>query len=482
MILDRVIELAHWQFALSSSLQDLFLPLTLGLSLIVAIMESAYLITHHEIYKEMACFWGKFLGINFAIDLLIKLALACQFGINWSYYTYYMSDISSTLIMIESLIALLNASLISLFYFTWNTLSKKQHLLITWLMTLSAMFSVVGLLIVDNGLQNLTSSQFNYQTMRMEIAQFPDLIFNPEVGMKCLQTLTTSYILTITLVLSISAYYLLKQRHLEFAQRSFTFAAGFGLVVTLAVITLAGVEHYSDNKRLKTNKHLFSLLNTALIDKSVIARSEMLETNRQKIRKGIKAHVLLDKLRDSHHQPQLLVEFEHYKKYLGYGLLLKRYLENIEEADDEQIEAATHFSMTSKTPVLWSFNIMLGFYFISLTVFIIIAISYLTNQQHKSWLLKLSLYSFPLPWLAFGMDRFIIQLVQQPWAVTEVLPIFLSPSSLSETHLGLSLIAYIITFSVFISAEIFLMLKLIKQGIMSLDVNYHTVKINWEKN
>ncbi len=451
MISESIINLTHWQFILPSLHHFLFIPLIVGLSLVLAIMESVYIITGRKDYKAITLFWGKLFGINFAIFLLIKLIIAVQFGMNWSYLSYYIGDILGSSFVIEtSIIIFLQASLVGLFIFGWDKLNKGTHLFVTWLMMLSSLMLQGWLLVIKSWMNNPLGADFNYQTMRMELINFTDLIFNSIVYAELIQRLSLSYLLTAVFILAISAYYLLKECKQEIAKASFIFSANFGLIATLLIFMIVS---FSD-----------ILPNTSFSVPSLIDSSKTLATNRQRIRNGIKAHTLLDKLRDRQHKEGVLEEFNRYQKDLGYGLLLKQSLENIIEASDEQIELAAQFSLPVKFPSFWSSGIMLTSGIIALIIFINALVASLIFKYRQSWLLKISLYSFPLLWIAYLINALSHELAYQPWAVKDVFPIFLSPSSLSESNLWLSLVGYLITYIIFISAEIILMLKFINQS------------------
>ena len=465
MISESVIHLSHWQFTLTSLYQFLFIPLIVGLSLVLAIMESIYIMTGRKDYKAMTIFWGKLFGINFVIFLLMKLIIAAQFAMNWSYLSYYVGDILGASFTIETLIIIfLQVSLVGLFIFGWNKFNKGQHLVITWLMAISSIFMLGWLLITNHWMKNPIGIAFNYQTMRMELTDIEEIIFNPTIYAELIQVITLSCLLTAIFILAVSAYYLLKECRQDLAKPSFIFSANFGLIATLLIVIIVNFSQV--------------LPNTSFSSPSLIDSAKILETNRQRIHNGIKAHNLLDKLRDTQHEAGVLEEFNLYKKDLAYGLLLKQSLENITEATEEQIELAAQFSLPVSPPSFWSPKIRLISWFISLIIFINALIASLIFKYRPSWSLKISLYSLPLLWIAYLINVVIHELAYQPWAVKEVIPIFLSPSSLSEPDLWLSLVSYLITYILFISAEIILMLKFINQSSKPTNNQHHSFEMN----
>ncbi|MEE9339307.1 MAG: cytochrome ubiquinol oxidase subunit I [Methylococcaceae bacterium] len=505
MVSEAVVELSRWQFAITSLYHFLFVPLTIGLSVLLAIMESTYVMTGREIYKDMTQFWGKLFGINFALGVTTGLTMEFQFGMNWSYFSHYVGDVFGAPLAIEGLMAFfMESTFVGLFFFGWDKLSKGGHLIVTWLVALGSNLSALWILVANGWMQNPVGSEFNYETMRMEVTNFGAIIFNPAAQVKFVHTVAAGYTTASAFVLGISAYYMLKGRDAAFAQRSYTIAAGFGLAAVLSVIVLGDESGYTDGEvqkaklaaieaewhtepppasftvvgipdqeQMKTHNAIkipwvLGLIGTRSFDTPIIGLSEILDTNRLRIQNGIKAYGLLQKLRDDKKNELLITEFEAVKKDLGYGLLLKRYTESVVDATDEQIEKAVKYSIPRVAPLFWTFRIMVACGFISLIVFVIAVIASSIRKCRKEWILNLSLYSMPLPWIACETGWFVAEFGRQPWTIAEVLPTFLSASSLTEWDIILSLAGYIILYTVFLIIEIFLMMKFIKLGPSSL--------------
>ena len=505
MITDAVVELSRWQFAVTALYHFLFVPLTIGLSVLLAIMESTYVLTGREIYKDMTLFWGKLFGINFALGVTTGLTMEFQFGMNWSYFSHYVGDVFGAPLAIEGLMAFfMESTFVGLFFFGWDKLTKGQHLTITWLVALGSNLSALWILVANGWMQNPVGAEFNYETMRMEVTSFGELIFNPAAQVKFVHTAAAGYTTASAFVLGISAYYMLKGRDAAFAQRSYTIAAGFGLASVLAVIVLGDESGYTDGEVQKAKlaaieaewhteeapadftligipdqeamethyaikiPWVLGLIGTRSIDTPIIGLSEILENNRVHVRNGIKAYGLLQQLREGSRDEALIADFEAVKKDLGYGLLLKRYTENVVDATDEQIELAVKNSIPQVAPLFWTFRVMVFCGFIMLIVFVIAVIASSIRKCRKDWILKLSLYTMILPWIACETGWFVAEFGRQPWTIAEVLPTFLSASSLSEGDIILSLSAYILFYTVFLFIEMFLMMKYIKQGPSSL--------------
>lgn len=201
---DTLIELSRWQFALTAMFHFIFVPLTLGLSFLLAIMESVYVMTGKEIYKQMTQFWGKLFGINFAIGVATGLTMEFQFGMNWSYYSHYVGDIFGAPLAIEGLMAFfLESTFVGLFFFGWDKMSKVKHLMATWLVAIGSNFSALWILIANGWMQYPVGAEFNFEAMRMEMTSFAEVIFNPVAQVKFVHTVSAGYVTGAMFVLAI---------------------------------------------------------------------------------------------------------------------------------------------------------------------------------------------------------------------------------------------------------------------------------------
>src|SRR5258708_2243801 len=235
MIDATVVELSRLQFALTALYHFLFVPLTLGLSLLLAIMESVYVMTGRPIWREMTRFWGVLFGINFAMGVATGITMEFQFGTNWAYYSQYVGDIFGAPLAIEGLMAFfLEASFVGLFFFGWDRMSRLAHLAVTWLVAIGSNLSALWILIANGWMQNPIGAEFNPATMRMELTSFYDLVFNPVAQAKFVHTISAGYVCGSVFVLAVSALYLLRGRHVALARRSLAVAASFGLASALS--------------------------------------------------------------------------------------------------------------------------------------------------------------------------------------------------------------------------------------------------------
>ncbi|MGE8356989.1 MAG: cytochrome ubiquinol oxidase subunit I, partial [Microvirgula sp.] len=209
----EVVELSRLQFALTALFHFLFVPLTLGLSWILVICESVYVMTGQQVYKDMTRFWGKLFGINFAMGVTTGITLEFQFGTNWAYYSHYVGDIFGVPLAVEGMMAFfLESTFVGLFFFGWDRLSKNKHLLVTFLVAFGSNLSALWILIANAWMQNPVGAEFNYHTMRMELVSLGEVFFNPVAQAKFVHTVAAGYVAAAMFVLGVSSLYLLKAR------------------------------------------------------------------------------------------------------------------------------------------------------------------------------------------------------------------------------------------------------------------------------
>ncbi|WP_025822011.1 cytochrome ubiquinol oxidase subunit I [Shewanella marina] len=515
MIVDQVVELSRFQFALTAMYHFLFVPLTLGLTFLLAIMESLYVMTKREIYKDMTKFWGKLFAINFALGVTTGLAMEFQFGTNWAYYSHYVGDIFGAPLAIEALMAFfLESTMVGLFFFGWDRLSKHQHLAVTWLVAIGTNLSALWILVANGWMQNPVGSVFDYQTMRMEMVSFMDVVLNPVAQVKFVHTIASGYVAGAMFVMSISAFYLLKKRDIAFARRSFAIAASFGLASILLVMVMGDESGYEvgkvqpvklaameaewntepapaamtvfgfPNDQTMTTEaavkvpYVMGLIATRSTDTPVMGIHQLIERNAVRIRNGMKAYGYLTQLRAGDKSPEVQAAFDKTKVDLGYGLLLKAYTNKVVDATDAQVAAAARMTIPNVAPLFFSFRVMVG---IGMLLMLIFAYSFWQSARDKlqtqPWFLRLVLFSLPLPLIAIECGWFVAEYGRQPWTITDVLPTIMSASTLSVADLWTSIIAISAFYTVFLIIEVFLMVKFAKQGPSSL----HTGRYHFEQ-
>ena len=253
MISEQLVDLSRLQFAATAMYHFLFVPLTLGMVWLLVIMESVYVMTGKVVWKDMTRFWGKLFGINFALGVTTGITLEFQFGTNWAYYSHYVGDIFGAPLAIEGLMAFfLESTFIGLFFFGWDRLSRTQHLMVTTLMAVGTNLSALWILIANGWMQNPVGAEFSFETMRMEMVDFWAVVFNPDAQVKFVHTVSAGSLTGAMFVLSVSSWYLLKGRDVEFAKRSFRVASAFGLASALSVIVLGDESGYTVGEAQQT--------------------------------------------------------------------------------------------------------------------------------------------------------------------------------------------------------------------------------------
>lgn len=506
MISEQLVDLSRLQFAATAMYHFLFVPLTIGMVWLLVIMESVYVMTGNVVWKDMTRFWGKLFGINFALGVTTGITLEFQFGTNWAYYSHYVGDIFGAPLAIEGLMAFfLESTMIGLFFFGWDRLSKTQHLMVTILMSIGTNLSALWILIANGWMQNPVGSEFSYLTMRMEMVDFWAVVFNPDAQAKFVHTVSAGYVTGAMFVLSISSWYLLRGRDIEFAKRSFRVAAAFGLASVLSVIVLGDESGYtvgeaqqtkmaaleamwetkpapagltlvaSINEAAQKNNWdieipwVMGLIGTRSVSKQIPGIREIKAKNRERIVRGIVAVTALEALRKNRDDPAARQVFEQRKADLGFGLLLKKYVADVRQATPEMIERAVNDTVPRVTPMFWAFRVMVGLGFAMLLLFGLAFWSTLKSAgMHKPWLLKWALWMLPAPWISCELGWFVAEYGRQPWTIYGVLPTHLSVSTLSVNSLYGSLAGFIGFYTVLLIVEMFLMVKFARQGPGSL--------------
>ena len=502
MIDADVVTLSRLQFALTALYHFLFVPLTLGLSWLLAIMEAVYVMTGREVWKRMTQFWGVLFGINFAMGVATGVTMEFQFGTNWAYYSHYVGDVFGTPLAIEGLMAFfLEATFIGLFFFGWDRLRRVQHLAVTWLLALGTNLSALWILIANGWMQYPAGAAFNPDTMRMEVTSFTAVLFNPVAQAKFVHTVSAGYVLGSMFVLSISAWYLLRGRNVDFARRSMTVAASFGLASALSVVVLGDESGYtvSENQKMKlaaieamwetepapaaftvfgfpdveqrTTHYaihipwVMGLIGTRSIDGVLPGIRELVDDAQLRIGNGLKASAAMQRLRTNRDDAAARAQFDANKQDLGYALLLRRTLEDPLTATPDDIARAAASTIPNVPVLFWSFRIMvgLGMYFIALFGYSF----WLASKRRldaKRWYLKLALYSLPLPWLAIELGWIVAEYGRQPWAISGVLPTALGVSSVSAGQVLFSLCGFVVFYTALAVVDAVLMLRYARSG------------------
>jgi cytochrome bd ubiquinol oxidase subunit I len=480
-----VVDLSRLQFALTALYHFLFVPLTLGLSFMLVIMESIYVMTRRPIWRTITRFWGVLFGINFVLGVATGITMEFQFGMNWSYYSHYVGDIFGAPLAIEGLMAFfLEATFVGLMFFGWDKLKPHAHLFVTFMVALGTNLSALWILIANGWMQNPVGAAFNPDTMRMEVTDFMAVLFNPVAQAKFVHTVSAGYVCASVFVLGVSAFYLLRGKHVGFAKRSMTVASAFGLAASLSVVVLGDQSGYAltDNQKMKLaaleamwhtepapagltligipsmkdrETHygvhvpwVMGLIATRTIDKPVEGIFELVATAEDRIESGVIAFDALEKI----------------KADPGYALLLKRHVADPRQASPELIQQTAWDTVPNVPALFWSFRIMAGVGMFMIALFGTAFVLCTLRKHHTKWFLRVAVLAIPLPWIAIEFGWILAEFGRQPWAVDGVLPTFLGASSLTVPQLWATIIGFTLLYGSLAVVEVRLILHTIKKG------------------
>jgi len=504
-----LIDWSRAQFALTAMYHWLFVPLTLGLGVIQAIMETIYYKTGKEYWKTTAQFWMKLFGINFAIGVATGLILEFEFGTNWSNYSWFVGDIFGAPLAIEGIVAFfLEATFIAVMFFGWNKVSKGFHLAATWLTIVGATLSALWILIANAWMQYPAGMEFNPDTVRNEMVDFWAVALSPVAINKFIHSVLSSWIVGGMFVVGISSWYLLKKRETKFALSSIKVGAVFGLVASLLTlwtgdgsayqvaqkqpmklaameglynggngVGLVGVgvlnpakETYDDGVEPVILKiefpKLLSFLAERDLDAYVPGIADIIDggyqmkdgttalSTREKMEKGqtaIKAladYRTAKKNNDEAAAKQYRAVLDENFPYFGYG-----YIKN-------PTDVIPNVAIT-----FYSFRLMviLGGFFILLFI-IATWLSYKDKFEDKRWLHWVCLLSVPLAYIAGQAGWMVAEFGRQPWAIQDILPVTAAISKLQVSSVQITFFVFLALFTVFLIAEIGIMVKAIKKG------------------
>ncbi len=499
-----LIDWSRAQFALTALYHWIFVPLTLGLTFIVAIMETIYVKTGNEWWKKTTKFWMGLLAINFAIGLATGIIMEFEFGTNWSNYSWIVGDIFGAPLAIEGLMAFfMESTFFAVMFFGWNKVSKRTHLLSTWLVAIGSNLSALWILIANGWMQHPVGMHFNPDTARNEMTDFWAVVFNPNAYTKFLHTISSGYVLASLFVIAISSWYLLKKRDIQFAKRSIMVAASFGLMVSLFNLTtgddaarqvainqpmkLASMEGLYEgksgaeivafgildpSKTLKDKKDPFlvkfaipgglSLLSYHSFDAYVPGIEDIVYGNKahhimsaaEKMQQGKKAVAALKAYKEAKKEGNVQEAkvqrsiFEANSKYMGYGYL----------TSPEQ-------TVPNVPLTFYAFHTMVGFGTWFILLFVIILYLTMTNELHAHrWVLWAGVWSLPMGYIAQEAGWITAEVGRQPWAIQDMLPVGMATSNIASGSVMLTFWMFAILFTALLIAEVKIMATQINIG------------------
>jgi cytochrome d ubiquinol oxidase subunit I len=451
----------------------------------------------------MTQFWGKLFAINFALGVATGLTMEFEFGTNWSFYSHYVGDIFGAPLAIEGLMAFfMESTFVGLMLFGWDRLSKAGHLAVTFLVALGSNLSALWILVANGFMQDPVGAVFNPLSQRMELVSFFDLMFSHDAQSKFVHTSIAGYVTGAMFVVTISAWYLSKGRHVEMARRSVRVGSLFGVFSVIGVITLGDALGFvagsaqptklaamegmwetepapaplkliafpSDREQRNLGPTieipgLAGILITHTLDKELPGIKELERRAAERIKNGIPGLMALRQYQQNPDDEAVLATVRQHEQDLGYAMLLMRYAPDLSDATPAQIEQAARDAIPPVWLTFWSFRLMIGMAFLMLIYMIAMATYSLSKQcVAQSFLLKISIWLLPVPFLACELGWLTAELGRQPWTVYEKLPTWISASTHTAGYLIFSLTGFTLIYLLFIIIEMFLMVKFVRKG------------------
>ncbi len=515
---ENLVDLSRWQFAITAMYHWLFVPLTLGLGFIIAFMETKYYRTGDEFWKRTTKFWMKLFAINFAVGIATGIILEFEFGTNWSNYSWFVGDIFGAPLAIEGIFAFfMESTFFAIMYFGWDKVSKKAHLVSTWLTAFGTNLSALWILTANAWMQYPIGMAFNPETARNEMVDFWSILLSPVAINKFLHSITNGYVLAAVVVIAVSCWFIIKNREQELARKSIRVAAVFGLV-SLAVLIgtgdgsaynvakvqpmkLAAMEGLYDGQKgaplvavgvLDPDKEILEEADeyTApyLFDISFPKVLSFLATREfdgfvpgvNDIIKG--GYEFTDLEGNTYIEPSFFVKKEMGSKAVS---ALASFQEAKKEGNQEVMDSARavldenfkyfgyHYieepeDLVPNVPlVFYAFHIMvtLGMYFILLfIVFIVLERKNLLDQKKFKWILWIGVLSVPLVYICSQSGWIVAEVGRQPWTIQNLLTVNASVSGVASGNVLTTLILFIVLFTTMLIAELSIMFKQIKKG------------------
>ena len=489
MVETALVDWSRAQFALTAGYHWIFVPLTLGLAVIMATMETLYVIKKDEFWKRTAKFWMKLFAINFAVGIATGIILEFEFGTNWSNYSWFVGDIFGAPLAIEGILAFfMEATFFAVMFFGWEKVSRKTHLTATWLTGIGASISAVWILVANGWMQHPVGMEFNPDTVRHEMVDFWALVLNPVAICKFFHSVFSGWMTGAIFVIGISSWYLLKKRETRFALASIRVAGIVGIIGTLALM------FSGDNSGIQMAKYqpmklaaaeglekggkgmpfsvvpgieipnLLSVLATHDLNGCVPGIQDLLNgyvddegvshpSAKEKIARGklaLEAFKEYRMLKDSNPDEAMKARqtLEENVTYFGYG-----YIDNPEE-------------LVPPVPMIyWAFRIMIGLgSFLLLLMVVVVWAEWKGKLLQMTWLHWVALCSIPLVYIAGQAGWVVAEVGRQPWVIEGLLPVKAAVSSVSVGAVQTTFFLFVAIFTLFLAIELRIMIKAIRKG------------------
>ena len=428
--------LSRLQFALTAGFHFLFVPLTLGLVVLVAWMQTRYVRTGDELYLKMTRFWGKLFIINFVLGVVTGITLEFQFGMNWAEYSKYVGDLFGAPLAIEATVAFfLESSFLGLWIFGWKKVSKGLHLFSIWMVVLGTNLSALWILLANGWMQNPVG--YVLRNGRAEMVDFMALLTNPSGWLKFFHTTLAGYVVGAFFVMGVSAYHLLKRSHLDFFKRSFQMAATFALLSSISLF-LVGDHHAAEVCRTQPTKFA--------------AMEALWETQRP-----VSYHLLL--VPDPKNERNL-VETLSIPKLMSY-LAYRDF--------NAEITGLKEFPTEDRPPVMITFLCFRGMLGLGFSFILLSMAAFVLSRKGKvdsyPMFLRVIFYSIPLPYIAIQLGWIVSEVGRQPWAVYGLLRTSDAVTqSLPVSYVWFSLIGFTLIYGLLAVVDFYLLTKFARKG------------------
>ncbi len=508
-----LVDWSRAQFALTALYHWIFVPLTLGLSFIIAMAETIYVKTGNPEWKRITKFWMKLFGINFAIGVATGIILEFEFGTNWSNYSWFVGDIFGAPLAIEGIMAFfMESTFIAIMFFGWEKVSKKAHLTASWLVAIGSNLSGLWILIANGWMQNPVGMEFNPDTVRNEMTDFWEVMFNPAAVNKFLHTITSAYVLASLFVIGISAWFLLKNKQQRLAKKSILLASVFGFFSIMFTIftgdgsakvvakyqpmkfasmealyqgqrqaPLVAIGFFGQKDKDNPEKENFAFeikIPNALsylafmdVDAFVPGIKDIVHGNEkegiisydEKIKKGKLAVDALAAYKNAKNEGNAelaetsLKTFKDNFKYFGYGYYFGK---------------DPHMLIPDVKISFYSFHTMviLGGYFVLLFILTFLYV-YKNKFTKKKWLLWLALWTIPLGYVAQEAGWIVAEVGRQPWVIQDLMPNIAAVSQIDKSSVQITFFLFLAVFTALLIAEIKIILTQIKKSAISDEDN-----------
>ena len=489
MVEATLVDWSRLQFAMTAGYHWLFVPLTLGLAVIMAIMETIYVVKGDEFWKKTAKFWMKLFGINFAVGIATGIILEFEFGTNFSNYSWFVGDIFGAPLAIEGILAFfMEATFFAVMFFGWEKVSKRTHLVATWMTGTGAAISAIWILVANSWMQHPVGMEFNPDTVRHEMVDFWALVLNPVAISKFFHSVFSGWMTGSIFAIGISCWYLLKKREVQFALASIRVAAVVGIVGTFAVM-LSGdnsAVHVAEYQPMKLAAAeglenggerapfsivpgvevpgVLSVLATHdingyvpginnLLDGYTTPEGEVVPSAEEKMERGKRAIEAFGNYRKlSGSDPAAAAEarrvLDENVEYFGYGYI------------DSRQELVPPVGL-----VYWSFRVMVGLGgALLLLMGVVLWAEYKKRLASMTWLQWAALLSIPLVYVAGQAGWIVAEVGRQPWVIEGLLPVKAAVSSVSVAAVQTTFFIFVAIFTLFLVIELRILINAIKKG------------------